>query len=65
MTEEEFYELIKLAYQKGLIDGAANATDQTGARGAWVPEACRSCHNHPSNGGSGICFCTLGTPEIT
>lgn len=30
-----------------------------------IPEACRSCSNHPSNGGSGICNCTLGTPKIT
>ena len=29
-----------------------------------IPEACRNCSNHPSNGGSGICFCTLGTPQI-
>ena len=25
-----------------------------------IPPACRNCSNHPSNGGSGICFCTLG-----
>lgn len=25
----------------------------------WVPECCRNCSNHPSNGGSGICACTL------
>lgn len=25
-----------------------------------IPEACRRCNNHPSNGGSGICHCTLG-----
>jgi len=24
-----------------------------------VPECCRSCRNHPSNGGSGICCCSL------
>lgn len=30
-----------------------------------IPEACRNCSNHPSNGGSGICHCTLGTPKIT
>ena len=30
-----------------------------------IPEACRSCSNHPSHGGSGICLCTLGTPTIT
>ena len=31
----------------------------------WIPEACRSCVNHPSNGGTGICHCTLGSPSIT
>ena len=30
-----------------------------------IPEACRHCSNHPSNGGSGICHCTLGVPPIT
>ena len=30
-----------------------------------IPDACRSCSNHPSNGGSGICNCTLGMPQVT
>ena len=30
-----------------------------------IPEACRNCSNHPNNGGSGICFCTLGMQTIT
>lgn len=30
-----------------------------------IPNACKSCSNHPSNGGSGICHCTLGAPVIT
>lgn len=25
-----------------------------------VPDACRECSNHPNNGGSGLCSCTLG-----
>lgn len=25
----------------------------------WMPECCRNCSNHPSNGGSGVCACTL------
>lgn len=29
-----------------------------------VPHYCRSCPNHPSNGGSGFCNCTLGTPVV-
>ena len=24
-----------------------------------VPECCKTCTNHPANGGSGICFCAL------
>lgn len=27
-----------------------------------IPDACKSCSNHPANGGSGICNCTLGVP---
>lgn len=30
-----------------------------------IPAACRSCSNHPSNGGSGICHCTLGSYGVT
>ena len=29
-----------------------------------IPAACKRCSNHPSNGVTGICFCTLGLPEI-
>lgn len=25
-----------------------------------IPPACKNCPNHPSNGGSGNCNCTLG-----
>ena len=30
-----------------------------------TPSPCVGCPNHPSNGGSGICLCTLATPKIT
>ena len=26
-----------------------------------IPNACTMCPNHPSNGGSGICNCILGS----
>lgn len=29
-----------------------------------IPPSCRYCSNHPINGGSGICWCVLGVPEI-
>ena len=30
-----------------------------------IPLPCKNCSNHPSNGGTGICYCTLATPKIT
>ena len=29
-----------------------------------VPRPCRSCPNHPTNGGSGMCHCILGSQTI-
>jgi hypothetical protein len=29
-----------------------------------IPNACRTCSNHPSNGGSGICHCIMGIGPI-
>ncbi len=29
-----------------------------------IPDACKNCSNHPSNGGSGICNCILGLSKI-
>ena len=30
-----------------------------------IPPGCVHCSNHPSNGGSGICYCVIGTQTIT
>ncbi len=30
----------------------------------YIQPSCRFCSNHPSNGGSGICHCILGSPTI-
>lgn len=30
-----------------------------------IPVACRHCSCHPSNGGNGICNCTLGMTQVT
>lgn len=30
-----------------------------------VPDPCKTCSNNPSNGGSGMCNCTLGGSKIT
>ena len=31
----------------------------------YIPEACRECSNHHSNGGFGNCNCVLGSQHIT
>jgi calcineurin-like phosphoesterase family protein len=31
----------------------------------YIPDPCKTCSNHPANGGNGICNCTLGLPKIT
>lgn len=30
-----------------------------------IPETCKHCATHPSNGGNGICWCVLGSYHIT
>lgn len=30
-----------------------------------IPDACKHCATHPSNGGDGICWCVLGSYHIT
>ena len=42
-----------------------HSKDVTTATTQWIPDACKNCSNHPSNGGSGMCNCTLGLPTIT
>lgn len=53
-SQPEFPELSHIPY----INNCSSIVDQT------IPEPCRNCSNHPSNGGSGICFCTLGSPKV-
>ena len=33
-------------------------------RNNFENETCKDCSSNPKNGGTGICFCTLGLPEI-
>ena len=37
-----------------------SASDNT----VYVPPGCRYCSNHPSNGGSGICHCVMGSQTL-
>lgn len=48
-----------------LIDDAINELPAAEPAYQWMPDACKACSNHPQNGGSGICHCTLGQIPIT
>lgn len=70
ITKELFIE----AYEKWIGRPAAEQSVQPYAvpqdwmklcSDSYIPEPCRGCPNHPSNGGSGICNCTLGQATIT
>lgn len=37
---------------------------QSNPSSSGIPESCRTCSNHPSNGGSGICHCVMGLPQV-
>ena len=48
-TENRMDETVRIPYQ---------------SQNSFVSQVCKHCSNHPSNGGSGICNCTLGSPTI-
>lgn len=58
-TPEELQEEIRKTMEPPYI---YQETDKTSP---YIPPACKICPTHPSNGGSGICHCILGLPEIT
>ena len=39
--------------------------DKIGKYQEGIPNACKGCSNHPSNGGSGICHCTIPQMSTT
>ena len=50
-----------------IILAIANGIDNIGINtytSTYVPEACKNCPKHPTNGGDGICHCILGGLEI-
>lgn len=42
-----------------LLDWGSTSTILDG-----IPSACKTCSNHPSNGGSGICHCIMGITPL-
>ena len=62
MTEQELIELVKRIYYE-----ADNDTSELNKPCfiTSLSKACQYCSKNPSNGGDGICHCTLGSPQIT
>lgn len=59
----EYFDFELISEQKESIKWPS--TDDMSYACKNIPESCRHCSNHPINGGSGICWCTLGTQTIT
>ena len=58
-TTEELQESIKKVFEPPYIYQDIEDTIPN------IPDACKTCPNHPRNGGNGICNCTLGLQPIT
>lgn len=64
------------AYMRGYEQGFAEGYDRASRKTPTfpmvstspafidIPQACKNCPKHPSNGGDGICLCTLGTQPV-
>ena len=63
LTEEVRSLKEQLAAQQGRVSPGFVIPYTSEEKG--IPAPCQHCPNHPSNGGSGVCFCILGTPTIT
>jgi len=55
MTEEEIRKIV----DDQIVKTISRIYDNT------TPPACRGCSNHPDNGGSDICHCTIGSMTTT
>lgn len=61
-TEAESEEIVRIPY------GGNYHYDRlrlNSSGNAFLNSACDGCSNNPKNGGSGICFCTLGGTGVT
>lgn len=61
ISVKELNELLEKEFQRGRDSVTIQQAPVLGGNSDihCVPIACRSCPNHPSNGGSGICNCSL------
>lgn len=51
VSEIEKSEIIRIPYSADITKSS-------------IPNACRNCANHPNNGGTGVCHCTLGSITV-
>lgn len=68
-SREELILLLDSTYNKGFVDGvqtviAPETTFAVADYATFIPDSCKACSNHPSNGGSGFCNCTLGLNTV-
>lgn len=66
ISAKELNELLEKEFQRGIdsVQKAIFGPDMTkllidSIPKTYVPQACKDCPNHPSNGGSGNCNCSL------
>lgn len=71
ISVEELNELLQKEYERGrnssIIRNGYSQIYEVNNKNKWkdfIPESCKNCPQHPSNGGSGICHCILGTQPI-
>ena len=57
----ELVEVVKRAIKLPTIITTDHVPDMTLT---YTPDACKACPNHPSNGGSGVCNCIMGTQQF-
>lgn len=68
----ELYDKIKnskefCGYEKFILISGLQQMDKTNYEITSPSESdtCKGCANNPRNGGSGVCNCILGSPQIT
>ena len=68
ISKDELNELLRKEYERGRQAGLKENTqffDEDEIKRSFIPDACKYCSNHPLNGGSGICHCTLGIAPVS
>ena len=63
--QPEDYDVVRIPYTVEKLNTMPNSSDKfTYGSLMYVPPACKDCPQHPVNGGSGVCHCTLGNNPV-